>query len=157
MIVSNHRIVYYSYNPSDNRRWRHEKRLTELLCLSCTCVCPTQLQWFQLQLLQMQRKLPSEPKKACVLKDKKSCVLAVEHQMKVLAAVQDLALPVRETDLRGHHLGVGVATAHFLVILKMGVQIPFLKLAHSHVSMLVDLPMNKNRNSEVGCVWNHKI
>ena len=139
MIVSNHRIVYYSYNPRDNRRWRHEKRLTELLCLSCTCVCPTQLQWFQLQLLQTQRKLPSEPKKACVLKDK-TCVLAVEHQMmssplKVLAAVQDLALPVRETDLRGHHLGVGVATAHSLVILNMVVQNPFQKVPLSHTSM----------------------
>ena len=53
-------------------------------------------------------------------------------------------------------MGVGVAVVHFLVILKMGVQIQFLQLAHSHVSMLVDLPVNKNRNSEVGCVWNHK-
>ena len=35
MIVSNHS---YNYNPSDNRSWRHEKWLTELLCLSCTVV-----------------------------------------------------------------------------------------------------------------------
>ena len=98
------------------------------------------VQWFQLQLLQPQRKLPLEPKKACVLQDKKSCVLAMEHQMmssplKVLVAVQDLALPVRETDLRSHHLDVGVATALSLVTLKMGVQIPFQKVPLSHTSM----------------------
>ena len=138
MIVNNHSIVYYSYNPGDNRRWRYEKRLTELLCLSCTCVCPTQLQWFQLQLLQLQRNLPSELEKTCILK--KTCLLAMEYQMmcsplKLLVAVQDITLPVRETDLRGHHLGVDVATAHSLVTLKMGVQTPFQKVPLSHTSM----------------------
>ena len=76
--------------------------------------------------------------------------------MKVLVAVQDPALPVRETDLGGHHLGVGVATAHSIVTLKMVVHTPFPKLAHFHVLMYVDLPMNNKGNLELGCVWNHK-
>ena len=50
-------------------------------------------------------------------------------------AIQDLALLVRETDLRGHHLGVGVASVHFIVTLKMAVQTQFLKLVHSHTSI----------------------
>ena len=58
---------------------------------------------------------------------------------------------------RDHHLGVGVATAHSIVTLKMAVHIPFPKLAHFHVLMLVDLPLNRSKNLEVGCVWNHKI
>ena len=49
-------------------------------------------------------------------------------------SVLDSALPVREADLRGHHLGVGVATVHSIVILKMAVHTPFPKLAHFHAN-----------------------
>ena len=107
--------------------------------LTCTCAhayTHTHTHTHTLQSLQIQLKSPS---KLC-LETRKTCVLATQHQMmclllKVLVGVQDPALPVRETDLRGHHLGVGVATVHSIVILKMVVHIPFPKLAHSHVSM----------------------
>ena len=106
----------------------------ERLSVSC-------LQCFQLLLLKPSSKLPSESRKTCAVEAEKTCVLAAtQHQMmcsllKVLVAVQDPALPGKETDLRDHHLGVGVATAHSVVTLKMGVQTLFPKLAHSHVSM----------------------
>ena len=116
------------------------------------CTSP-HTQWLQIQFLKLPTKLCSETRKTRVLTQQCQVICLLLKAVTVL----DPVLPLGESDLRGHHLGVGVATAHSLAILKMGVQIPFLKLAHSHVSMLVDLPMNKNRNSEVGCVWNHKI
>ena len=153
MIVSNHSNVCYSYFLVTIEAGDMRSGLQ-----NCFVSC---VQWFQLQLIQVQRKLPSEPKKACILKTEKTCALAMEHQMmfsllKVVIAVQYSVLPFRETDLRGHHLGVGVATAHSLVTLKMAVQTQFPKLAHSDTSMWVDLPMNNKGNLKVGCVWNHR-
>ena len=52
--------------------------------------------------------------------------------LKGLVSVPGPALPLRVWDLRGHHLGVGVASALSSVSLRVGAQNLFPQLAHSH-------------------------
>ena len=95
---------------------------------------PTYQQWFQLQLLKQQRKLPSETRKTHVLVNHQTCLL-----LKVLVPVLDPALPLRVKKLRTH--------------LKLALQT---LLPHSPTSMSVDLPQSNRRGSVSDCVWNQK-
>jgi len=87
------------------------------------------MQLLQMVFLKLQSKLFSEVKN--------TLVLAAQHLMmcsllKELMSVPVPALPLKVRGLRSHHLGVGVASAHSLVILRVDAQIPSPQLAHSH-------------------------
>ena len=112
------------------------------------------MQRLQLLLLNPPSKLPSELEK--------TRVLAAQYQttcspLKVLVSVPGPALPLRVRDLRSHHLGVGVASAHFIVILRVDAQTQSPQLARSHALISVDLPTNNNKNCKAGCVWSQRI
>ena len=112
------------------------------------------MQRLQLLLLNPPNKLPARVEK--------TCVLAVQYQMtcsplKVLVSVPGPALPLRVRDVRSHRLGVGVANAHFIVILRVDAHIPSPQLARSHALISVDLPTSNSKNCKAGCVWSQRI
>ena len=112
------------------------------------------IQRLQLLLLNLPSKLPSEVEK--------THVLAAQYQMmcsplKVLVSVPGPALPLRVRDLRSHRLGVGVASAHSIVILRVGAQTQSPQLAHSHALISVDLPTSNGKDCRAGCVWSQRI
>ena len=117
---------------------------------------------YSLNYMQSLQLLLLKPLSKVLSEVEKTRVLAAQYQMmclllKVLVSAPSPVLPLRMTDLRSHHLAVGVASAHSTVILRVDAQTQSPQLAHSHALISVDLLMSNSKNSEPGCGWNQKI
>ena len=110
-----------------------ERLLTEFLCLLSTVVSAAAPQTVKQTPFREQEDL-------CTRGQEDSCARNVaSDDVFTFKGASDSPGPSfprqRDRSQRPYHLVVGVATAHFIVTLKMGVHIPFPKLAHFHVLM----------------------